>query len=55
MKYECVIIWDDQTKTIETFETEQAAHDCELAFKMAFGNQVVFTCTRKLSMGKKVN
>lgn len=48
MRYQTIIIWTDNTKTIEYFETEEDAHECENIFKMAFGNQVVFTCVNRL-------
>lgn len=48
MRYKTIIIWDDNTQTIEYFETEEAARQCENNFKMAFGDQVVFTCVNRL-------
>ena len=48
MRYQTIIIWSDGSKTVESFETEDAAHECENIFKMAFGNQVVFTCVNRL-------
>lgn len=51
MDYELVIIWDDNRDKkdrtdIHTYPTELKAEKAELGMRMAFGNQIEFSCVR---------
>ena len=47
MKYRLLIVWDTGEKEENFYSTEEEAREIEAGFKMAFGNQIVFTCIDK--------
>ena len=44
MKYRLLIIWDTGEKEENFYNTEEEAKEIEAGYKMAFGNQIAFTC-----------
>lgn len=47
MKYRLLIVWDTGEKEENFFDTEEKAKEIEAGYKMAFGNQIAFTCIDK--------
>lgn len=47
MKYELVIIWDTGEKQTFGYDTEDKAKEIEAGYRIAFGNQIAFTCINK--------
>lgn len=45
--YELVIIWTDGGKDVTEFVTREKAQKAELNMKMAFGNQIEWSCVRR--------
>ena len=45
--YELVIIWDNGDKDIYEYLTEKEAERGELGMRMAFGNQISWSCVRQ--------
>lgn len=46
-KYEVVIVWkNDKTEIFSNYESEEA-ENLERDFRMAFGNQIEWSCVRK--------
>lgn len=44
MKYRLLIVWDTGEKEENFYNTEDEAKEIEAGYKMAFGNQIAFTC-----------
>lgn len=49
--YELVIIWEDNEKQIYEYDTAEEAQKGADNMKMAFGNQIQFTCVRRKVQG----
>lgn len=47
MKYEVIIIWYTGEKDTYFYNTENEAIECINNMKMAFGNQITFTCINR--------
>lgn len=45
--WELVIIWNGGDKDITAFETKEEAEKAEINMRMAFGNQVDWSCVRR--------
>lgn len=44
MKYKLIVVWYTGERNEYEFQTEEKAQEGERGFKMAFGNQITFTC-----------
>lgn len=45
--YELIIVWATGEKEAHGYETEDKAKEIEAGYKMAFGNQIAFTCINR--------
>ena len=49
MNYELVVVWETGEKEIHAYATEEEARAAGDGYKMAFGNQISWTGTRKVT------
>ena len=49
MNYELVVGWETGEKEIHAYATEEGARVAGNGYKMAFGNQISWTGTRKVA------
>ena len=47
MVYELVIIWTNGDKDIHVYTTREKAERAEINMRIAFGNQIEWSCVRK--------
>lgn len=45
--FELVVIWSTGEKDIEEFDRKEDAERSEINMRMAFGNQIEWTCVRR--------
>ena len=48
MNYELVVIWEDGSKNVHQYRTEEDAEKGANNMKMAFGNQITWVGTRPI-------
>lgn len=47
MKYQLVILWTTGEKDVHNYKTQYTAENAEKNMKMAFGNQIAWSCIRE--------